>query len=427
MLLAEIGLPAFEGRPDPESNGEYLHWDDVRRRTPPVGLDHRAWWLLIQWARQGLLRSFPLRDSRNREFVFGMPDSVLRLAFSIERDASGNLELPEDILNRTTRDKYIVSSLIEEAITSSQLEGASTTHVVATQMLETGRAPANHDERMIWNNYRAMEWVRAHLDRPLSPDLVLELHRVVATDALDGGNDGAGRLRRADERVAVVDHDTGEVVHTPPAAATLTERLRAMCAFANGEADDRFVHPVIRAILLHYWLAYDHPFIDGNGRTARALFYWSMLRQGYWLAEFLSISRILKKARAQYARAFQLTEDQNDATYFVAHQLRVIRRAIDELRAYLRRKTSEVRDVGAQLKRRSDLNARQLALIADAVKDPDRTWTIQQHQRTSGVVYQTARSDLLGLVKKRFLEKRKVGRSFVFGVPADIERRVKRS
>lgn len=357
-----------------------------------------------------------------------MPDSVLRLAFSIERDASGNLKLPEDILNRTTRDRYIVSSLIEEAITSSQLEGASTTHVVATHMLETGRAPRTHDERMIWNNYRAMEWVRANLKEPLTPQLVLELHRVVTTDALDGGNDGAGRLRRDNEHVAVVDNDSGDIVHTPPPATTLPARLSSMCEFANSQVDDRFVHPVIRAILLHYWLAYDHPFIDGNGRTARALFYWSMLRQGYWLTEFLSISRIIKKAPAQYSRAFQLTEDgQNDVTYFVVHQLRTIRRAIDDLHAYLRRKTSEVRDVSAQLRRRNDLNARQLALLAEAVKDPDRTWTIQRHQRTSGVVYQTARSDLLGLVKKRFLEKRKVGRTFVFGVPSDIERRVKRS
>jgi Fic family protein len=357
-----------------------------------------------------------------------MPDSVLRLAFSIERDASGNLELPEDILNRTTRDKYVVSSLIEEAIMSSQLEGASTTHVVATQMLETGRAPRTHDERMIWNNYRAMEWVRANLGEPLSSELVLELHRVVTTDALDGGNDGAGRLRRADERVAVVDHDTGEVVHVPPPAATLPARLRSLCEFANGREDDGFVYPVLRAILLHFWLAYDHPFVDGNGRTARALFYWSMLRQGYWLTEFLSISRVIRKAPAQYARAFQLSEDgQNDATYFIVHQLHVIRRAIDDLRAYLRRKIEEVRDIGAQLLRRSDLNARQVALLADAVKHPERTWTIQRHQRTSGVVYQTARSDLLDLVEKRFLEKRKVGRTFVFAARADLERRVKRS
>ena len=60
-----------------------------------------------------------------------------------------------------------------------------------------------------------------------------------------------------------------------------------------------FIHPMIRSIILHFWLAYDHPFVDGNGRTARALFYWSMLRHGYWLFEFISISQIILKGPDQ--------------------------------------------------------------------------------------------------------------------------------
>lgn len=59
---------------------------------------------------------------------------------------------------------------------------------------------------------------------------------------------------------------------------------------------------------MHFMLSYDHPFVDGNGRTARILFYWSMLSQDYWLAEFLPISRLLKMAPSQYARSFIYTE-----------------------------------------------------------------------------------------------------------------------
>jgi Fic family protein len=62
-------------------------------------------------------------------------------------------------------------------------------------------------------------------------------------------------------------------------------------------------------------LGYEHPFEDGNGRTARALFYWSMLNQGFWLTEFLTVSKILRKAPAKYARSFLYTEqDSNDLT-----------------------------------------------------------------------------------------------------------------
>jgi Fic family protein len=98
----------------------------------------------------------------------------------------------------------------------------------------------------------------------------------------------------------------------------LPQRLEALCQFANKPQEKASLHPVIRAILLYLWQGYDHPFRNGNGRSARALFYWRMLREGYWLFEFISISTVLKNASAQYGRSYLYTEtDDNDATYFV--------------------------------------------------------------------------------------------------------------
>ncbi len=138
---------------------------------------------------------------------------------------------------------------------------------------------------------------------------MLELHRILTEGTLDDPT-AAGRLQRPDEeRIAVVDATDGSLIHTPPPATELPARLQALCDFANQGEDesDSFIHPVVRAILLHFFLAYDHPFEDGNGRTARALFYWAMRTNGYWLAEYLSISRILREAPAQYSRAFLFT------------------------------------------------------------------------------------------------------------------------
>ena len=113
-----------------------------------------------------------------------------------------------------------------------------------------------------------------------------------------------------------------EIFHDPPPAEQLDERMAAMCDFANGKIPNHFIHPVVRAIILHFWLAYDHPFVDGNGRTARALFYWLMLRNNYWLFEFISISQIIRKAPIKYGRAFLYTEtDDNDLTYFILYHL----------------------------------------------------------------------------------------------------------
>jgi Fic family protein len=195
-----------------------------------------------------------------------------------------------------------------------------------------------------------------------------------------------------------------------------------MCDFANGVGgDDGFLHPVVRAVLLHFWLAYDHPFEDGNGRTARALFYWSMSKQGYWLTEYLSISQIFRNAPARYGRAFLYAEtDDRDSTYFVLFHLAVIKRAIEELHKYLQRKMREVHEF-EQLVRTSDrFNYRQLALLGNAARHPDQPYTFRSHATSHNVTFQTARTDLLALRDQGLLEQRKRGRQFVFYPAPDL-------
>lgn len=255
----------------------------------------------IKLARQQLLREFPLTDAEGLSFRYGTPDPALELLLFVDQHASGEVAMPEIVGDEATRGHYLVNSLIEEAIRSSQLEGASTTRAVAKEMIRTGREPKDRSERMILNNYRAMEFIRQDMDDRLSPEAVLELQRVVTDGTLDDQS-AAGRLQTPDEdRVAVFD-DMGVLEHEPPPAEQLSERLKLMCRFANGdEGESGFLHPVVRSILVHFWLAYDHPFIDGNGRTARGLFYWSMRRQGYWMTEHISISSILRRLRRNTA------------------------------------------------------------------------------------------------------------------------------
>jgi Fic family protein len=239
----------------------------------------------------------------------------------------------------------------------------------------------------------------------------------------------AGRLRRADipeEDINIID-EVGRVLHRPPDAVQLEARMAALCEFANGQ--EPFIHPVVRAVLLHLWLAYDHPFVDGNGRTARALFYWFTASQGYWLLEFVSISRILKRAPGKYARAFLYTEtDDNDATYFILNQLGVLRQAINRLHAYLDRKMRQARDTERMLRQsgalRNQLNHRQLALLTHALRHREFAYTFQSHQGSHGVTYQTSRTDLLALADAGLLLQMKIGRKFVFRAAPDLRDRL---
>jgi Fic family protein len=406
----------------PTPNGEYYHWDELRHRTPPEGLTPEEWWTGVRLARTQQMKMIPLLDKEGAPFRYWLPDPVLRLLHEVDREAAGRIEMPEEVTNPATRDRYIINSLIEESITSSQLEGASTTTEVAKDMIRSGRRPADKSEQMILNNYNAMGFVQDNVGTPLTPDMLFTLHRIVTAETLADPT-RAGGLRTEDDRV-VIEDPSGNVLHVPPAAEELEERVKILCAFGNDRPEDAFVHPVVRAIILHFWIGYDHPFVDGNGRTARALFYWSMLSQGYWLTEYISISRILKKAQARYGRSFLYTEtDANDLTYFILHQLSVIRRAIDDLQEYLRRKVAEIRQVDALL-RSADLNYRQLALLSHALKHPGTRYTIQSHQRSHSISYQTARTDLLDLAERKLLVQRKRGRSYSFAAPLDLSDRL---
>jgi len=412
------------------AGGRYLHWDQLRRRNPPEGFSWEEWWLGVKLSRFPALRNLPLEDASGRPFRYAPVDSVQERLHHIDQRAAGRIAFPDVLTNPETRDRYIVSSLIEEAITSSQMEGASTTRQVAADMLRRGRPPADTSERMILNNFEAIQFVRSIKDRPLTPDDVLEIHRITTADTLENP-DAAGRLQApADERVAVVDRGTGAVLFNPPPADQLPARLEKMCRFANGELPaNQFLHPVVRAVMLHFWLAYDHPFEDGNGRTARALFYWAMLHGNYWLFEYVSISSILKNAFAQYGRSYRYSEsDENDATYFLIYQLEVMLRAIKSLDQYLQRKIAQVREVETRLKNVASFNHRQLALLGHALRHPGTEYTIKSHQRSHNVAYATARSDLLALSRAKLVIERRLGaKTMTFRAPEDLEQRLAKS
>lgn len=428
-LMEMLSDPSKIGRvitlKDARSIKQYLHWDKLRRMPLPSDYTLDECWLALKLQRMSLLQSISLKDVQGKTFQFCVPERVQEELHEIDVGAGGTIGVPEQITNSQTRDRYLIRSLMEEAITSSQLEGAVTTREVAKEMIRTGRTPRDTSEQMILNNFVTMQRISALKKDPLSPEMVFEIHRLVTEKTLEDPT-AAGRFRKADEK-RIVGDDYGMVFHDPPPVAELEERLKAMCDFANAKTPDYFIHPVVRAVIVHFWLAYDHPFFDGNGRTARALFYWAMLHHGYWLFEFISISSILRKAPVQYARSFLYTEtDDNDLTYFIVAQANVIRQAIEGLHTYIQRKTSEVRELESHLRALDWFNHRQVDLIRHALKHPDQQYTITSHRKSHNVVYQTARTDLLDLEQRDVLEQKRKGRQMVFVVPRDLAERLRK-
>lgn len=404
----------------------YLHWDEFRHRYRQSGvLSVEEQWAALRMRRDSRSLPISLKDPSGRNFTFFLTQRAFEELHEIDLHCGGGIAAPDKgIIDRENRDRYYVNSLLEEALTSSQLEGAVVTRSEAREMIREGRAPASKHEKMVMNNFKTMAMLSKHKDEDLSPERILEIHREITTGTLDDPID-EGRIRSSSDKVRVEDEESGEVFHTPPPAYELPDRLKLLCQFSNERGMAGFLHPVIRSILLHFWIAYDHPFVDGNGRTARALFYWSMLRHGYWLAEFFSISHELLKAPKQYYRAFLYTEtDGNDLNYFIHHQLKTILGAIESLRCYIRRKQEEAARFKLHLAPGSGFNHRQIALLRHALTHPHPTYTVAGHQASHGISTQTATTDLNALVTDGLLSKAKSGKAFIFSPAADLSQRL---
>lgn len=392
-------------------DGRYLHWDELRHRPPPAGLTVEEWWATLRFARQQRTRAVDaLAQCYGSPFFIVDLPTIQRALHELDRINVGQTILSA-LNDPDAKVEYRVRQMIEEVISSSEIEGARpTTRELARQMLREGRTPQSRDERMIMNNFRAMERLRQLHDRgaELALDHLLELHSILGDGALDVDG-AAGKLRRPEHDVTVSDLE-GNVWHRPPDAHGIEARVEALLRFANGSSTDgEFIHPIVRAMVAHFWLGYEHPFRDGNGRMARALYYYCLLRYGYELAEFLSISGPIDRSPKAYYMAFAHTEsDGGDLTYFVLHQLDVMRTALTDLVEHLKRKSERLSRLSALVASFTELNHRQRSLLDHAVRHPLEGQSIEGHATSHRVHYLTARSDLAQLEQRGLLVSKRV-------------------
>ena len=405
----------------------YLSWQELRHRAAPEGMTPGQWWLGIKLHRTQARQRVELFDAKGAAFNFASTQLIQQYLHKIDR-AAGTILMTDAnaVFSETNRDRHLLTSLVEEAIMSSMLEGAVVTRSEARELIRVNRPPKDEHEQMVMNNYLTMRMILQHKDEPLTPSFILSLHRSMVEGTLKNP-ERAGNLRQEEDKVYIEDTRTGDIIHMPPSSDKLAERLELLCRFANGgDKDEYYIHPIIRAIILHFQLAYDHPFVDGNGRTARSLFYWSMLHSGYWLFEFISISReIYRHPRGYYESFLNTEEDENDLNYFIINQLKTIHESIENLTEHLRSKQKMQEHLRLSLSGVVSLNYRQKNLLLHFLQHPNAYTSVTLHCNEYKVVRQTARTDLTGLEKLGFLTAELVSREFIFRHVRDLEQRIR--
>lgn len=308
----------------------------------------------------------------------------------------------EQLLSDLDKHQYLSNALMEESIFSSMIEGATTTRVKAKDMLRKGKKPANKSEQMILNNYKTIQYISENKNEKISIEKLYEIHQLVSENTLELENIGC--FRKSND-ILVMNQITGEIVHTPPDFKKLSILMFDFCDFFNENPKDNFIHPIVKASILHFLIGYIHPFVDGNGRTARALFYWYLLKNGYWLTEYLSISRVILKTKTQYEKAFIYTEiDEMDVTYFIQYQVKVLIQAFEDLKIYIAKKKNEDNKLSKYLKLKN-INERQAQILFWVDEDNNRFFTVKEIENIFTVTNQTARTDIEELVERGFLKK----------------------
>lgn len=323
------------------------------------------------------------------------------LLHAFDMDLGGNLGT-KSIIPASDKSYYLISSIMEEAIASSQMEGASTTRRIAKDMLRKQLKPINKSQQMIVNNYDTITKISNDFNKDFSMEDLLDIHRSISKSTLDNSED-EGVFRKNDD-IYVVDSITGSVAHTPPSYNEIIDMIVDLCDFANNDNNDNFIHPIIKGIIIHFILAYIHPFVDGNGRTARSLFYWYMIKKGYWLTEYLSISRIIYTNKKSYEKAFLYTEnDDNDLSYFIQYHLNVIKKAFEDLKKYLQRKIDEQQNVHRFIGV-LNTNDRQRYVFKVIMENKHIIITPKELASQFDITTRTARTDLQELVKMGYLK-----------------------
>lgn len=372
---------------------DYLYWDKVKYNAPD-GINPEDFWVAVKMQRLSNAISFG-----KYVFSYKINDYMQQYLHEFDMNFGGTLS-SDNIITERTKQYYLLSSIMEEAIASSQMEGASTTRKVAKEMLRKQQKPKDASQQMILNNYRTIRFLSEKKDSPLSKELLLEIHRKISEKTLDNPED-VGNFRTTND-IVVSNKLTGEVAHYPPDCDEIELIIEQLCDFANN--DKTFVHPIIKAIIIHFMISFLHPFVDGNGRTARSLFYWYMLKKGYWLTEFLSISRIIYSTKSKYEKVFLYTEhDDYNLGYFINYNLVVLNKAYKELKAYLDRKSKE-HSALFEFKNVTGINERQAKILKIATKKPENIFICKDLETELGVSVKTIRVDLEGLVKKDLLK-----------------------
>ncbi len=401
-----------------KADNAYLHWEELQHKSwIPANFqtNKEIFWHLLRFKRYSESITTPIKDQHGKFFTINTKNYAEFLHI-IDKEMAGNfMGIPP--LSSVNKELFITRNLIEESIASSQLEGANTSRAAAKRILLEGRKATNFSEQMIINNHQAMLKIEQEFyKQDLSLELLYELHSIITYKTLDQNKQAKLRetFNEKGERLKVIPWQDDRVAYVTPDKAFVENELPKLINFGNNQEQEKiyFIHPLIKGIMLHFWVGLLHPFEDGNGRLARILFYWYMLKHEYWAFKYFSLSEKIKKSPKQYAMAYIYSEqDMNDLTYFIHYNIEKLKFARNDFQDFIKRKLNENKVNTFKKQEEYQLNERQTKLLRYFNQAMQERTNLSAYQKLYLVKKPTAILDLKSLIEKGFLIKKRLGRN----------------
>ena len=310
-------------------------------------------------------------------------------------------------------------ALVRSAHHSTSIEGNPLSLEEVTALLE-GREVAAHprERREVLNYVNVLNYIdREYQNRPEKPvteETICRLHRLVVDGILPEHE--AGHYRQVPVIVGIP--ATGEIRFRPSDWHEVSGLMADLVAWLNSPQGDGLM-PVLHAGIAHYECVRIHPFVDGNGRTARALATLILYKRGFDTKRFFALEEYYNVDRQSYYDVLAATDQSSDLTEWLEYFVQGITVEMVRLEQRITALQQIVqRTMGAEIAAQS-LNGRQIRALEFLLREPRLTTSLYvQWNRVSRA---TAQRDLADLVAKGLLHQQGIGRGTYYVLPEPDE------
>ena len=339
-----------------DEHDEYLPWNQFKHLNPPKKLTVAEHWFGVKKARENASININFGSEIYQSLIFCMTNTMQGDLYFIDQNFKGNSNLNKIFSGSNTRNAYRAKYRIEEAIYCAYLEGYSVEKSIAENIIKGSFEASNKHEEMVLNIYQAQIYLGSKKDQTLIPEMIFELYDTLL----------------------------GKPYNNAPVKNRILENLKYICDFINTK-QKTFIHPIIKALALQFCILDSKPFNKMNGLVARLLCHWYLIKNGYWLVDFASISKALKSNQGKYTQSVKLSQEDNyDITYFLIPMVQMIKQSLEQIEKDINRSIKDISEVETLIYksgRNIVLNHRQLLVLTHAVNNPNYTYTIQEYKK----------------------------------------------